>query len=131
MSNTPLLSIKNLVKHFDISGGLLDQLSFSNGKLTRKKSIVHAVNDVSFDIQKGETLSVVGESGCGKSTLARTVIGLYAPTGGEVHYRGERVDNAPAKERTKFRTNAQMIFQDPYASLNPRMRVLPMRHWWP
>ena len=123
MSNTPLLKIKNLVKHFDISGGLLDQLGFVDGKLARKKTIVHAVNNVSFEIQKGETLSVVGESGCGKSTLARTVIGLYEPTGGEVHYRGERVDNKSGADRQKFRTNAQMIFQDPYASLNPRMKV--------
>lgn len=123
MSNTPLLKIKNLVKHFDISGGLLDQLGFEDGKLTRKRTVVHAVNDVSFEIQKGETLSVVGESGCGKSTLARTVIGLYEPTGGQVFYRGERVDNKSGAERKKFRTAAQMIFQDPYASLNPRMKV--------
>lgn len=123
MEKKPLLSIQNVVKHFDISGGLLDQLRFQKGKLVRKQSVVHAVNNVSFDIQEGETLSVVGESGCGKSTLARTVIGLYPPTSGEIHYRGERVDNLQGAKRRPFRTKAQMVFQDPYASLNPRMKV--------
>ena len=75
-TNNGLLTIKNLVKHFDISGGLLDQLRFSQGKISRERTLVKAVNDVSFSIKPGETLSVVGESGCGKSTLARTVLGL-------------------------------------------------------
>ncbi|HAS89454.1 MAG TPA: ABC transporter ATP-binding protein, partial [Desulfovibrio sp.] len=68
MSTDSLVKIKNLVKHFDISGGLLDQLQMENGRITRKQTVVKAVNNVSFEIQKGETLSVVGESGCGKST---------------------------------------------------------------
>ncbi|MFV0347620.1 MAG: ABC transporter ATP-binding protein [Halodesulfovibrio sp.] len=123
MGNTPLVSIKNVVKHFDISGGLLDQLAFSGGKIVRNRSVVHAVNNVSLDIMAGETLSVVGESGCGKSTLARVVIGLYPPTSGEIHYRDKRIDNLQGAKRRPFRTKAQMVFQDPYASLNPRMRV--------
>jgi peptide/nickel transport system ATP-binding protein len=81
------------------------------------------VNDVSLDIMAGETLSVVGESGCGKSTLARVVIGLYPPTSGEIYYRDQRIDNLQGTKRRPFRTKAQMVFQDPYASLNPRMRV--------
>ena len=118
-----LLTIKNLIKHFDISGGLLDQLRFSKGKISRERTVVKAVNDVSFSIKPGETLSVVGESGCGKSTLARTVLGLYPPNSGEIYYRGDRIDNLSSKEMLPFRTKMQMIFQDPYASLNPRMTV--------
>ncbi len=123
MTPEPLLSVDNLVKHFDISGGLLDQLSVSGGKIRRKRTVVKAVNDVSFTIARGETLSVVGESGCGKSTLARAVIGLYPINGGRVGYRGERIDNLSSKAMLPFRTRMQMVFQDPYASLNPRMRV--------
>ncbi|MGD8845533.1 MAG: ATP-binding cassette domain-containing protein [Desulfobacteraceae bacterium] len=118
-----LLSIRNLVKHFDISGGWLDQLKFSGGRLTREKTIVRAVNGISFDIFEGETVSVVGESGCGKSTLARTVLGLYPPNDGEIHYRGRRIDRLPESALKSFRTRMQMVFQDPYASLNPRMCV--------
>ena len=118
-----LLTIKNLIKHFDISGGLLDQLRFSKGKISRERTVVKAVNDVSFSIKPGETLSVVGESGCGKSTLARTVLGLYPPNSGEIYYSGDRIDNLSSKEMLPFRTKMQMIFQDPYASLNPRMTV--------
>ena len=121
--NNGLLTIKNLVKHFDISGGLLDQLSFSKGKISRERTVVKAVNDVSFSIKPGETLSVVGESGCGKSTLARTVLGLYPPNSGEIYYHGDRIDNLSSKEMLPYRTKMQMIFQDPYASLNPRMTV--------
>ncbi len=123
MPTTPLLDLKNLSKRFDISGGLLDQLRFQNGALKRKKTVVHAVNNVSLSIQQGETLAVVGESGCGKSTLARTVIGLYPPNSGEVYYRGTRIDHLSEKALLPYRTRMQMVFQDPYASLNPRMRV--------
>lgn len=123
MATTPLLDLKNLSKRFDISGGLLDQLRFQGGRLTRRKTVVHAVNNVSFSINEGETLSVVGESGCGKSTLARTVIGLYRPNAGEIIYRGQRIDNLSEKAALPYRTRMQMVFQDPYASLNPRMRV--------
>lgn len=118
-----LLTLENVYKHFDISGGLLDQLKWENGKVTRKKTFVKAVNGVSFSIIPGETLSVVGESGCGKSTLARTVVGLYKPTDGKILYRGERIDKLSAQKMLPYRAKMQMIFQDPYASLNPRMTV--------
>ena len=118
-----LVSIQNIVKHFDISGGFLEQLKLQGGKLTRKKTVVKAVNNVSLDIAKGETLAVVGESGCGKSTLARTVMRLYPPTAGEVHYKGKRIDNLNRNDMLHYRTRMQMVFQDPYASLNPRMTV--------
>lgn len=123
MSTTPLLETKELVKHFDISGGIADQIKFDKGRPYRQKTIVKAVNSVSIDIEEGETLSVVGESGCGKSTLARTIIGLYGPNSGEVHYRGQRIDTITGSARRPIRQKMQMVFQDPYASLNPRMTV--------
>jgi peptide/nickel transport system ATP-binding protein len=122
-NQTSLLELQNLVKHFDISGTFLDQLRFKNGRLARERTYVKAVNDVSFNIQRGETLSVVGESGCGKSTLARTILGLYPPNSGKVFYDGQRIDDLDAKKMLPFRKKMQMIFQDPYASLNPRMTV--------
>lgn len=119
-----LLAIENVVKHFDISGGMLDQLTFANGRLTRRRTTVKALNNVSFNIQSGETFSVVGESGCGKSTLARTTIGIYPPNSGRILYRDERIDNKNAKQMLPYRRKMQMIFQDPYASLNPRKTVM-------
>jgi len=118
-----ILSIKNVVKHFDISGGFLDQVRFKKGRFCLEKITVKALNDVSLFVQKGETLSVVGESGCGKSTLARVVLGLYPPNSGEVHYAGKRIDNLSHEQMLPFRKKMQMIFQDPYASLNPRKTV--------
>ncbi len=125
MSTAPqvLLSIKNVVKHFDISGGFLDRLQFEQGRITQKYTVVKAVNDVTLEVLAGETLCVVGESGCGKSTLGRTVIGLYSPNSGEIHYRGKRIDHLKYNERNPYRSKMQMVFQDPYASLNPRMKV--------
>ncbi len=118
-----LITVTNLVKHFDISGGFLDQLSISRKGITRRQAVVHAVNNVSFDVHAGETLAIVGESGCGKSTLARTVIRLHKPTSGEIYYRDARIDCLSDKELIPYRRKMQMVFQDPYASLNPRMRV--------
>ena len=123
MNENVLLSVRNLVKHFDITGGWLEQFRFEKGRIARRRSVVHAVNGVGFDIREGETVSVVGESGCGKSTLARTVMRLYPPTSGEVHYRGRRIDHLPRREMKPYRTRMQMVFQDPYASLNPRMSL--------
>jgi len=116
-------TVKAVMKHFDISGGMLDQLSFEKGRLIRKRTTVKAVNQVSFTIHAGETLSVVGESGCGKSTLARTIMGLYPPNSGHVYYQAERIDHLSAHQMLPFRARMQMIFQDPYASLNPRKTV--------
>ena len=118
-----LLTLKNVVKHFDISGGVLDRLRMVNGRPVLEKTTVKAVNDVSFGIAPGETFSVVGESGCGKSTLARTVMGLYPPTSGQIHYRDKRIDQLSAQQMLPYRAKMQMIFQDPYASLNPRKTV--------
>ncbi|MGM0609903.1 MAG: ABC transporter ATP-binding protein [Thermodesulfobacteriota bacterium] len=118
-----VLKVENLVKHFDISGGLLEQLTWENGRIRRKKTTVKALNDVCLSIFPGETLSVVGESGCGKSTLGRTVIGLHPPNSGKVFFHGERTDNLSPKEMLPYRRRMQMVFQDPYASLNPRMIV--------
>ncbi len=123
MKTDVLVSIRNLVKYFDISGGWLEQLRFTGGRISRQEVIVKAVNDISFDILKGETVAVVGESGCGKSTLARTVMSLYPPNSGEIYYQDKRIDQLSEKQLKYYRTRMQMIFQDPYASLNPRMTV--------
>jgi peptide/nickel transport system ATP-binding protein len=114
----PILEVKNLRKHFPIRHGLL-------GRVAR---YVKAVDDVSFSIAAGETLSLVGESGCGKTTTSRCILRAIDPSGGEIHFRtksGEQVDVA-ALERTKLRPlrrQMQMIFQDPFSSLNPRMTI--------
>ncbi len=118
-----MLTVKNLIKHFDISGGLLDQLKVEKGRIVRKRTTVKALNGVSFSILPRETLGVVGESGCGKSTLARAVLGLYPPSSGEIHYQDTRIDNLTPQKMLPYRKKMQMIFQDPYASLNPRMTV--------
>jgi oligopeptide transport system ATP-binding protein len=113
VSTTPLLQVKNLVKQFPIRGGLLQ----------RVVDRVHAIDGVSFDIQPGETLGLVGESGCGKSTTGRCVLRLIEPTSGEIWFEGQDVTNI---DREKFRAlcrDMQIIFQDPFASLNPRMTV--------
>lgn len=123
ISAVPILTIKNVVKHFDISGGFLEQLKFKNSRIVREKTTVKAVNNVSLTINRGETLSVVGESGCGKSTLARVVLGLYPPNSGEIYYKVDRIDHLSHREMLPFRKKMQMIFQDPYASLNPRKTV--------
>ena len=109
-----LLRVENLVKHFPIMQGIIFQ---------RQVGAVHAVDDVSFDIRKGETLGLVGESGCGKSTTGRTVLQLYRPTAGNVYFDGVNLVGLKAGELRKIRRKMQMIFQDPYASLNPRMTV--------
>jgi oligopeptide/dipeptide ABC transporter ATP-binding protein len=109
----PLLEVKNLVKYFPIKGGLLQ----------RTVANVKAVDDVSFDIQPGETLGLIGESGSGKSTVARTILRLIPPTSGEVVLEGLNVFKASPKQLHAMRREVQIIFQDPYGSLNPRMSV--------
>ena len=101
-----ILEVKHLKKYFNASGGQL-----------------HAVDDVSFTIERGKTLGVVGESGCGKSTLGRTIIHLYEPTSGEILFNGKDISHVNRSEVKTLREDIQMIFQDPFASLNPRMSV--------
>jgi len=126
MSDRPaptLLQIRGLHKQFPLANGLLEQLQFIQGKLTRRRDSVNAINGVDLNLLQGEALCVVGESGCGKSTVARVVLGLLRPTAGSIHYRGERIDNLPHKSMLPYRRRMQMIFQNPHASLNPRMTV--------
>ena len=118
-----LLSVRDLSKEFNISGGLLDQLSFRGGKITRNKESVKAINGISLDIVQGEALCLVGESGCGKTTVGRTVMGLLSPSKGTVHYREQRIDDIGRAQLLPYRKKMQMIFQNPYASLNPRKTV--------
>ncbi|MDW7748051.1 oligopeptide/dipeptide ABC transporter ATP-binding protein [Halomonas sp.] len=120
---SPLLEIRGLEKHFSLSGDFLEQLKFRKGRIVREQKHVHAINGVDLDIRRGEALCVVGESGCGKSTVARTVMGLLHPSAGEIHYGGQRIDALSHKALMPYRRRMQMIFQNPYASLNPRMTI--------
>ncbi|MFS0839575.1 ABC transporter ATP-binding protein [Paenibacillus sp. 1P03SA] len=107
MSDQTILSIRNMKKHFDLGQG----------------KILKAVDNFSIDIKRGETFGLVGESGCGKSTAGRTIIRLYEATDGEVIFNGENVHKLSGRKMRDFHRNMQMVFQDPYASLNPRMTV--------
>ena len=118
-----LLSVRALHREFNVSGGLLDQLTFSRGKVVRKTETVKAVNGITLDIVRGEALCLVGESGCGKTTVGRTIMGLLPPSKGTVHYRQKRIDELTRAELLPYRKKMQMIFQNPYASLNPRKTV--------
>ncbi len=118
-----LLATHQLHKKFSISGDFLDQIKFRDGRIKRVQEFVHAINGVSLKVQRGEALCIVGESGCGKSTVARTVMGLLKPTTGEVYYEGERIDTLSNQALLPYRRKMQMIFQNPYASLNPRMTI--------
>ena len=112
-SQAPLLQVKNLKTYFPITKGIF-------GKVTE---FVKAVDDVSFDVYPGETLGLVGESGCGKTTLGRTVLRLVEPTSGEIIYNGINVNKLNGKGMRNIRKNVQIIFQDPYSSLNPRITI--------
>ena len=113
-----IVRAEGISKHFDVSPPWLNRVL--EGK---PRTILHAVDDVSFDIRRGETLSLVGESGCGKSTVARVLVGLYAPTRGRVEFFGRDLREMNSAAGRILRQKLQMIFQDPYASLNPRWRV--------
>ncbi len=115
-----LVEVKDLAKTFDVSAPWLNRVIEK-----QPRRYVHAVDGVSFRIERGRTLALVGESGCGKSTVARLLVGLYAPTQGEVRFDGQSTGaERPAAELRALRRRMQMIFQDPYASLNPRWKVL-------
>jgi peptide/nickel transport system ATP-binding protein len=121
--NAPLLEVNDLKKHFQIGGGLF-----------RKRAFVYAVDGVSFTIRRGETLALVGESGCGKSTVGRAILRLFDITAGQVVLDGRRIDDLSAATLRPLRRRVQVVFQDPFSSLNPRMRVRdilaePMRNF--
>jgi oligopeptide/dipeptide ABC transporter ATP-binding protein len=113
VTNSPLLSVRGLSTHFPIRRGLLRRVT----------GVVRAVDDVSFDIDRGETLALVGESGCGKTTTGRTILRLIEPTSGTIHYDGADVRALKGEALRRMRRHLQMIFQDPYGSLNPRMTI--------
>jgi len=113
MEQQPLLKVDNLVKHFPIYGGLF----------SKQVAAVKAVQNISFELKKGETLGLVGESGCGKSTLGRCLIRLIEPSSGKIFYKGEDITHCNEHHLRELRKSMQIIFQDPYASLNPRMTI--------
>ncbi|MFJ9406029.1 ABC transporter ATP-binding protein [Streptomyces sp. NPDC101393] len=110
----PILEIRDLVKHYPLTRGIV---------IRKQVGAVKAVDGVSFTLHKGETLGIVGESGCGKSTVAKTLVGLERPTAGQIRYRGEDISTLSGRALKAVRRNIQMVFQDPYTSLNPRMTV--------
>ncbi len=112
-TNSFLLQVKNLKKYFPIKSGVLSKVT----------DYVYAVDDISFDLKAGETIGLVGESGCGKSTTARVILRLVEPTSGEVIFNGSKVFDLNRSELQQLRREMQIIFQDPYSSLNPRMTV--------
>ncbi|MCE7530540.1 ABC transporter ATP-binding protein [Polynucleobacter sp. IMCC 29146] len=125
-SKNKLLELKNLCKHYPIHKGILSRIT----------GYVHAVDGVSFSIYEGETLGLVGESGCGKSTVGRTILRLIDPSAGEIYWRGERIDQLTRAQIRPYRKEIQAVFQDPYSSLNPRMRAAdivaePLRNFEP
>ena len=109
----PLLSVKNMKKTFQANGGMFS-----------KKKFVHAVNDVSFDIYPGETFSLVGESGCGKSTTGKLIDHLITPDSGEIWFEGKEISRLSEKEMRPLRSDIQMVFQDPLASFDPKMKIV-------
>ncbi|NMB20590.1 MAG: dipeptide ABC transporter ATP-binding protein [Firmicutes bacterium] len=114
VKNENLLEVKNLVKHFPIRQGII---------FSKQIGAVQAVDDISFNVEKGETLGLVGESGCGKTTAGRCILRLIEPTSGEVRFDGKNVPSLQKEELRELRKEMQIIFQDPYGSLNPRMTV--------
>ena len=108
----PILKVDQCCTWFDVTKGLL-----------AKKQIVKAVNGVSFEIYPGESFGLVGESGCGKSTLGRTIVKIYSPASGHIYYKGTDITTLKGAQLRDYRKHVQMIFQDPYASLDPRMTV--------
>src|SRR5436305_11653853 len=110
----PLIEVRDLVKHFPITSGIIFQ---------HKIGAVKAVDGVSFEVRRGETLGIVGETGCGKSTTARLLVRLLEPTSGGITFDGEDISHLSGSSVKRLRREMQMVFQDPYASLNPRKTV--------
>ncbi len=110
--SSPLVEVKNLTKHFPL-----------NSFLSNKTTVIHAVDGVSFSMKKGETLGLVGESGCGKSTVARLLLRLVEPSAGQVFFNGQAIYELGKKEIRRLRREMQLVFQDPFSSLNPRMKI--------
>ncbi|MBQ2956969.1 MAG: ABC transporter ATP-binding protein [Clostridia bacterium] len=110
--DTPIMEVRNLTKHYRAGGAGL------------RHAVTKAVDGIDLSLRAGETFGIVGESGCGKSTVARLMMGLEAPTSGEVYFRGERIDNMPESRKRLLRPKFQMVFQDSGSSLNPRKRVM-------
>ena len=123
----PLLRVRGLEKHFPVNTGFISSVKLDRSgdgfPVTFDDTSVRAVDGVDFDLYPGETFGVVGESGCGKSTLARTLVGLEQPTGGNIVFQGEDVSDFDSDSLKSFRKNAQIVFQDPQSSLNPRRKV--------
>ena len=113
-ASEPILEIENLVKHFPGPGGFLQ----------RSSVLVRAVDGVSFKVQEGTTFALVGESGCGKTTVAKNVLLLERPTSGSIRFQGKEVQRFSRRELREYKRAVQAVFQDPYSSLNPRMRVM-------
>lgn len=109
----PLIRVEHLKKYYPIKGGII----------THTVGKIHAVDDVTFSIREGETLGLVGESGCGKSTIGRQLVGLETPTAGKIYYDGRDLSSLNKKEMSQIRSQLQMVFQDPYSSLNPRKHI--------
>jgi peptide/nickel transport system ATP-binding protein len=116
-SDSPVLEVRNLKKYFTQSTSVVDTL------LRRRQSQIQAVDDVSFTLEENESQGVIGESGCGKSTLLKTLIGLHEPTEGEILFKGQDITDLSRTEGREFRSNVQIIFQDPFNSLDPKLKV--------
>jgi oligopeptide/dipeptide ABC transporter ATP-binding protein len=119
----PVLDVRDLVKSFTVGGGFFERIKPANGRLLTPKKVLKAVNGVSLSIAPGEVMALVGESGCGKSTVAKTIARIHEPTSGEIRIDGAEVSKLGYKEMRPVRRKLQMIFQDPYASLDPRQRI--------
>lgn len=120
---TAMLDVQDLRQEFNLNPGLLDRISVKGGRLHLKNRIVSAVNGISFSIAKGEVLALVGESGCGKSTVAKAIARIHRPTAGAVQLEGVDIANLSQSALLPYRSKMQMIFQDPFASLDPRQKV--------